>query len=130
MRLYFPWHELLKALEEIETATTASPLQGDQPPKGLLLIFDDDGIYLVPNTTDGVHHKNDQPRVTVFAQTCDLQEIPHDFIDADQSVQFLEADGLIRLAATPLPAAITPTNLVVRIEPDRLSMTIHFDTKH
>lgn len=135
MKLRFHWHELLRAFEEIETAASARPLRGKQTPKGLWLVGDT-GVYAMPNTTDGIHHRNGQERVVIYALECDPRCMSYDqwapvkrrtFGD-DDGIEFLDASAMRSLANTPVPKPITPTFLVVDFQPGAIKLSIEFDT--
>lgn len=76
MKLHFPWPDVLKALQEIKTANTAAPFYGKGLEPGLLIVGDH-GVYLMPNTTDGIHHKTGE-KIIVYARECDPRSMPFD----------------------------------------------------
>lgn len=118
MKLTFSWEALQKAFEEIDTANNARTLYGSVTGKGLWLVGDD-GVYLMPNTTDGVHHRGDAPRVIIYAEECNPKTMPFDdwwaakqaTFGGDDGVEFLDATELrqlaLRLPSAPAFLAIT-----------------------
>jgi hypothetical protein len=105
MELTFSWRELQKAFEELDTAQTAKQLYGTDTGKGLWLVGDD-GVYLMPNSADGKHHKNNQPPVVIYATECNPKTLPHETWSAnkqhtfggDDSVEYIDAENLRALA--------------------------------
>ncbi len=55
MKLHFDWKGVERLLKEIRTATKAKTLYGEETGKGLWLVGDT-GVYLMANTTDGIHN--------------------------------------------------------------------------
>lgn len=113
MKLTFSWEALQKAFEEIYSAHTARELYGTTTGKGLWLIGDD-GVYLMPNTTDGIHHKGSAPRVIVYAEECNPTTMSFDewwaakqaSFGGDDGVEFIDAAELLQLALRlPSPPA-------------------------
>ena len=47
MKLHFPWNEIEKLIEEVDTATIARTLYEEETGKGLWLVGDQ-GVYLMP----------------------------------------------------------------------------------
>lgn len=105
MKLTFSWAALQKAFEEIISAQTARELNGTETGKGLWLVSDQ-GIYLIPNTTDGIHHKNDGPRVVIYAEESNPTVRPFDAwraaidttLGGDDGIAFIDAFALRALA--------------------------------
>lgn len=120
MKLTFSWKDLQKAFEELDTAQTARPHYGcTDPVKGLWLVGDQ-GVYLMPNTSDGIHHKADGPRVVVYARECNPDTMPFDTwwankqatFGGDDGVEFVDADNLRALAAQmPKPPRLVSIEL-------------------
>lgn len=136
MKLHFLWAEVLKALEEINTAKTARQLYGKDVGPGLFLVGDQ-GIYLIPNTTDGVHHQTGT-HVVVYAQECDPRQMEFDkwwetknrVWGGDDGVEFIDIEGLKRLADTPLPSPMIISHLAITIDGEQLKISVEFAPKH
>lgn len=131
MKLTFDWTELLKAFEELDTATTANKLYETVTGKGLWLVGDQ-GVYLMPNTTDGIHHTTDAPRIVVYARECNPDTMPFDdwwqakraSFGGDDGVEFLDIEDMRRKAkARPKP----PTHLEIEFKPNELGISLVFD---
>lgn len=103
MKLTFSWSALQKAFEEIDSARTPRPLYDTQTGKGLWLVGDD-GVYLMPNTSDGIHHKDNGPRVVVYANECNPKTMPFDAWWANKQTTFGGDDGVEFLDITKLRA--------------------------
>src|SRR5262245_55604034 len=109
MKLHFPWNEIEMALQEVRTAATARPLYGKDTGKGLWLVGDE-GVYFMPNTTDGIHHKcrsKSDPLLVVYARECDPNKLAFDTwwankrasFGGDDGVEFLELADIEKFAA-------------------------------
>lgn len=94
MKLHFPWVDMLPLLLEIKTATTARSLYGQENPAGLWIVGDQ-GVYLMPNTTDGVHHSvKDSKPLVVYARECDPTKLAFDTWWANKQASFGRDDGV------------------------------------
>lgn len=132
MKLHFSWNEVEKALEEVKTATTARTLYEAETGKGLWLVGDQ-GVYLMPNTTDGVHHrklKKDETRLVVYAKECDPTKLEFDewwenkraSFGGDDGVEFFELTEIERLASTAPKGA--PKYLIAEISPQQIVLSV------
>lgn len=133
MKLHFPWSALQRAFEELDSATTARTLYDKTTGKGLWLIGDD-GVYLMPNTTDGKHHKNDAPRIVVNAVECDPKALDFDTwwankqasFGGDDGVEFIDIAETRALATQHGSAKTPPENLVITFQGDQLLIEIEW----
>lgn len=133
MKLHFPWNEIQKLIEEIATASTGQPLYGEATGKGFWLVGDH-GVYLMPNTTDGVHHKNlgkDDTRLVVYARECNPDTMAFDdwwenkraSFGGDDGVEFLNAQEIIAMATQ---GGEIPDSLAIDFKPSQLAVSIVF----
>lgn len=137
MQLHFPWNELVKAFEEIDSATTARTLYDRETGKGFWLVGDS-GVYLLPNTTDGVHHANQGDRVVIYADECNPLKLDFDTwwnnkrrsFGGDDGCEFLSATDIRRLAAHPPVPGSTPDSLVITFAGDQLTLQIKWSALH
>lgn len=137
MDLHFDWLAILKALEEIRTATTAQPLAGKPTAKGLWCVFQN-GIYLAPNTTDGIHHRNGQPRIEVYALECNPRTMPfsewsavkHEIFGPLDGIEFIKTTDLCELAEAIAEPAFAPNHLAMRFEQGHYEMKLKFPSRH
>jgi hypothetical protein len=132
MKLHFPWNQIEKALEEVRTAATARTLYETETGKGLWLVGDE-GVYLMPNTTDGVHHRKlteKDRRLVVYAKECDPTKLDFDTwwenkrasFGGDDGVEFFELAEIERLASTAPKGA--PKYLVAEISPQQIALSV------
>lgn len=135
MKLHFPWKHIEKALEEVRTASTARPLYGEETDKGLWLVGDE-GVYLMPNTSDGLHHrdlKENDHRVVVYAQECDPTKLEFDewwenkraSFGGDDGIEFFALAEIERLVSSP-PTGKQPQYLVADISPKQIKLSIEW----
>lgn len=137
MELNFPWHELTKAFEEIDSAKTARTLYDRETGKGIWLVGDS-GVYLLPNTTDGVHHKTAGERVVIYADECNPLKLDFDTwwdnkrrsFGGDDGCEFLDAADIRRLALHPPSPRHKPESLVITFASDQLSLHIKWSAAH
>lgn len=138
MKLHFPWNGVEKILEEVCTATTAKPLYEEETGKGLWLVGDQ-GVYLMPNTIDGIHSKNrqkDEPLLVVYAQECDPTKLEFDTwwenkrasFGGDDGVEFFSLASIEKLAADPPQLNAKPHYLAAEISPKRIVLGIIWRT--
>jgi hypothetical protein len=133
MKLHFSWTQIEKALEEVRTASTARPLYEEETGKGLWLVGDE-GVYLMPNTSDGIHHrdlKENEHRLVVYAEECDPTKLDFDewwtnkraSFGGDDGVEFFALAEIERLVSPP-PKGKQPKYLVADISPNQISLSI------
>lgn len=134
MKLHFPWDGVEKILEEVRTANTAKPSYTGKTDKGLWLVGDE-GVYLMPNTTDGIHHKNRQdndPLVVVYAQECDPTKLDFDTwwenkrasFGGDDGVEFFDPASIEKLATNPSKPNAKPQYLIAEITPQSIALSV------
>jgi hypothetical protein len=127
MKLHFAWNEIEKALQEVRSATTARSLYGKETGKGLWLVGDQ-GVYLMPNTTDGIHHKpraKGGPFLVVYARECDPTKLDFDSWWANKRASFGGDDGVefFSLADIEKFAAARPKYLVAEFAPTQITLS-------
>lgn len=133
MKLHFPWNDIQKLIEEIDTASTGQPLYGEVTGKGFWLVGDQ-GVYLMPNTTDGIYHKNlgkDDTRLVVYARECNPDTMAFDdwwdnkraSFGGDDGVEFLNAQDIISMASQ---GNEIPDSLAIEFMPNKFSLSIVF----
>lgn len=133
MKLHFPWNDVKQLLEEINTAQTARTLYGEETGKGLWLVGDH-GVYLMPNTTDGVHHAKlgkDDKRLVVYANECNPDRMKFDewwdskrrSFGGDDGVEFISLEDVVSLAAG---CKSVPKSLEIAITPNQFQLAISF----
>ncbi len=134
MRLTFPWTGVKKILEELRTAHTAKTLYEQETGKGFWLVGDE-GVYLMPNTTDGCHHTNlrkDEKRLVVYAEQCDPTTLDFDewwnnkraSFGGDDGVEFIELELMERLVKKPPQKTAKPYALLIEFMPEQLGFDI------
>ncbi|MBX9865009.1 MAG: DUF3085 domain-containing protein [Hyphomicrobium sp.] len=136
MKLHFPWPEVLKALEEIRTANTTRPFYGKDLGPGLLIVGDH-GIYLMPNTTDGIHHQAGE-KIIVYARECDPRTMPFDdwwrtknnTWGGDDGCEFLNNADLMALSDTPIPSPLMISDLAISFTGQQMEISVEFARKH
>lgn len=86
MRLHFPISEIRKGIEELKTGKETRPNydwdKGEQVPadRGFLFVGDQ-GVYLMPNTTDGKYNsqkEKDSTNFVIYANECNPDILPFD----------------------------------------------------
>lgn len=80
MKLHFAIDEIKKAIEEIKSGKTARDLYGEKTGKGFWLVGDQ-GVYLMPNTSDGALAIAKRPKenlFVVYAKECDPIKLEFD----------------------------------------------------
>lgn len=120
MKLHFPWAALAPLFEELDTATTIRELYGRTTEKGLWIIGDQ-GIYVMANTTNGVHHKSSEKPLVVYATECDPTKLDFDTwwsvkqasFGGDDGIDYLHIDELRAMAQKPPRPRMVPSNLVI-----------------
>ncbi|MGF6870587.1 DUF3085 domain-containing protein [Paraburkholderia sp. MM5477-R1] len=104
MKLHFPVDQVRKAIEELDSAQTARTLYETETGKGLWLVGDQ-GVYLMPNTTDGTLAKARQegePAFIVYARECDPKKLDFDTWWANKRASFGGDDGVDFIALAEL----------------------------
>lgn len=133
MKLHFPWNEIEKLIEEIDTATSGQPLYGEETGKGFWLVGDQ-GVYLMPNTSDGIHHRKlgkDDRRLVVYARECNPDTMAFDdwwgnkraSFGGDDGVEFLNVQEIISMAAQ---GGTIPDSIVIDFMPNQFAISIVF----
>lgn len=136
MKLHFPWNEIEKLIEEVDTATTARTLYEEKTGKGLWLVGDQ-GVYLMPNTTDGIHHAKlgkDDRRLVVYARECSLDrddwwETKRQSFGGDDGVEFLDLNEIRELAAHGSQDGYKPDSLAIEFMADQFALSVVFKTQ-
>ena len=133
MKLHFPWNEIQKLIEEIDTAIIGQPLYGEETGKGFWLVGDH-GVYLMPNTTDGIHHRKlgkDDSRLVVYARECNPDTMAFDdwwgnkraSFGGDDGVEFLNVQEIISMAEQGGKA---PDSIVIDFMPNQFAISAAF----
>lgn len=133
MKLHFPWSALTRAFEELDSAQTARTLYETNTGKGLWLVGDQ-GVYVMPNTTDGIHHKNDGKRVVVYARECDPTALEFDVwwankqktFGGDDGCEFIDIAEIRALASQHGSATNPPENLIITFSPGQLYIELEW----
>ncbi len=120
MKLHFKWTEVAKALDEVRKATGIRQLYGEDTGPGLWLVGDE-GVYLMPNTTD-------PKRTIVYARECDPKKLDFDTWWANKRASFGGDDGVefLPLADIKQFAVPKPRNLTLDFQGE--SFTISTDS--
>ena len=133
MKLHFPWNEIQKLIEEIDTATIGQPLYGEETGKGFWLVGDH-GVYLMPNTTDGIHHRKlgkGDNRLVVYARECNPDTMAFDdwwdnkraSFGGDDGVEFLNVQEIISMAEQ---GGKNPDSIVIDFMPNQFAISVAF----
>jgi hypothetical protein len=133
MKLHFPWNDLTPIFEEIDTASTARELYGRATDRGLWIVGDR-GVYVMPNTTDGIHHKGSDKTIAVYATECDPTKLDFDIwwavkqqtFGGDDGVDYLHIDELRGMAQNPPKPGMIPLNLVVEFTPQQMALGVEW----
>ncbi len=134
MKLHFPWNEIQKLIEEIDTAIIGQPLYGEETGKGFWLVGDH-GVYLMPNTTDGIHHRKlgkDDSRLVVYARECNPDTMAFDdwwdnkraSFGGDDGVEFLNVQEIISMAEQ---GGKPPDSIVINFMPNQFAISVAFE---
>lgn len=140
MKLHFPWNEIEKLIEEVDTATTAKTLYEEETGKGLWLVGDQ-GVYLMPNTTDGIHHAKlgkDDRRLVVYARECNPDRMEFDdwwdnkrqSFGGDDGVEFLNLQEIRDMAAHGAVDGHAPDSLAIEFTSSQIALSVVFKTRH
>jgi hypothetical protein len=110
-----------------DTATTAKPFHGKNTGKGLWLVGDE-GVYFMPNTTDGIHHRTrtkGDTLLVVYARECDPTKLDFDTWWANKRASFGGDDGaeFFQLADVERFAAGKPKYLVAEFTPMQITLS-------
>lgn len=139
MKLHFPWNEIEKLIDEVTSATTGQPLYGQETGKGLWLVGDH-GVYLMPNTMDGIYHaklgKNDR-RLVVYARECNPDKMEFDdwwdnkrqSFGGDDGVEFLDLKEIQSLVAHGSQDGHKPDSLAIEFMADQFALSVVFKTQ-
>lgn len=136
MKLHFPWDEIEKLIEEVDTAKAAQPLYGEDTGKGLWLVGDH-GVYLMPNTADGVHHSKlgkDDRRLVAYARECNPDTMEFDdwwenkrrSFSGDDGVEFLDLKEIQALAAHGSVDGHRPDSLAILFSLNQFELSVVF----
>lgn len=133
MNLHFPWKNLAPLFEEIDTATTARELYGAVTGKGFFIVGDD-GVYLMANTTDGIHHSAKDKPLVVYARECDPTKLDFDTWWAakqaswggDDGVEYLEAEDIRAMGKNPPEPGMIPADLVIEFTGDQMAIGVEW----
>lgn len=134
MKLHFNWKGIERLLEEVRSAKTAKADYSGNKDKGLWLVGDH-GVYLMANTSDGIHNSKMQKgdkHFVVYADECNPDKMEFDewwankraSFGGDDGVETLilaEIDGL--LSNKPSPTA-KPKCLIIDISPSQYAVEI------
>jgi hypothetical protein len=124
MKLHFSSSEIETLLEEVRTART---LYGKDTGKGLWLVGDE-GVYLMPNTSDGVHHKRrckGDGLLLAYAKECDPTQLDFDTWWANKHASFGGDDGVefFALVAIERFAAGRPKYLIAEFTSTQITLS-------
>ena len=130
MKLHFSWKDIEKLLEEINSAQTVKPLYGEATGKGFWLVGDQ-GVYLMANTSDGVHHgklgANDK-RPVAYAKECDPTRLEFDEWWENKRRSFGGDDGCEFISLADVMGLMVGTGkpkvLVIDITPNQFAMGV------
>lgn len=122
MKLHFEWSGIERLLQEIRTARTVKNLNGEETGKGFWLVGDV-GVYLMANTTDGVHNRKMglcDEHFVVYADECNPDEMNPDDWDTSKraslgdkdSIHFIDTIEIEELAIAGISGG-TPTSLCI-----------------
>ncbi len=136
MKLHFPWDEVAQLVQEINTAKTARTLYGEVTGKGLWLVGDQ-GVYLMPNTTDGIHHSKRGPKdklLVAYAKECNPDKMEFDeWWDAkqhsfggDDGTEFLKVEEILAMVVEGSTDTLQPHYLVIDITPEQFEVSVAF----
>lgn len=136
MKLHFPWNEIEKLIDEVASATVGQPLYGQKTGKGLWLVGDH-GVYLMPNTTDGIYHAKlgkDDRRLVVYARECNPDKMKFDdwwdnkrqSFGGDDGVEFLDLKEIQSLVAHGSQDDHKPDSLAIEFMTDQFALSIVF----
>jgi len=136
MKLHFPWNGIQKLIEEVNSAKTVKPLYGQNTPKGLWLVGDE-GVYLMPNTTDGMHHSKPEhveKPIVVYADECNPQTMDFDdwwenkraSFGGDDGVEFLDLKGIESLVEHGASDGYEPSQLTIDFSDNQFAISVSF----
>jgi Protein of unknown function (DUF3085) len=134
MKLTFPIGAVLQALDELRGATACRTLYDEQTGKGLWLVGDQ-GVYLMPNTTDGplaASRKPGDSNFVVYARECDPTKLEFDTwwankrasFGGDDGVEFIAMADIEQLTALPPGPGMVADHLFIEITASRFSMGV------
>ena len=137
MELHFEWKGVERLLEEIGSAKTARPDYNGTTDKGLWLVGDQ-GVYLMANTSDGIHNskmKKDDKHFVVYADQCNPDTMEFDewwsykraSFGGDDGVETIKLEEIDRLLAKKPSPTAKPKMLLIDISPTQLGIEIMWE---
>jgi Protein of unknown function (DUF3085) len=134
MRLTFPIGGVFEALTELRAATACRTLYDEQTGKGLWLVGDQ-GVYLMPNTTDGPRAAGRKPgdsNFVVYARECDPTKLAFDTwwankkasFGGDDGVEFIPMMDIEQITTQPPGPGLAADHLFIELTASRFSMGV------
>lgn len=124
MKLHFPISEIRTGMEELKTAKTARDLYDQKTGHGFWLVGDQ-GVYLMPNTTDGKHNSKTEKPLVIYAKECDPTKLDFDTWWENKRASFGGDDGVEFISIKDVEGLITDKSvkhLVIEISPEQFSI--------
>ena len=115
MKLHFPIPQIRNGLEELKTAKTVKPLYEQETGSGFWLVGDQ-GVYLMPNTTDGAHNAKSEKPLVIYAKECDPNALPFDTWWDNKRASFGGDDGVDFIARAESAPESAPDYFMSQIE--------------
>ena len=134
MRLHFPISEIRKGIEELKTGKTTRPnydwdKMEQVPADPGFLFVGDQGIYLMPNTTDGKYNskkEKDGKNFVIYANECNPDTMEFDDWYDNKRAYWGGDDGSEYLTLGEIENTIAlcsnPKHLVIDINPDNFTI--------
>lgn len=108
--------------------------------QGLWLVGDH-GVYLMPNTSDGIHHSKlgkDDRRLVVYARECNPDQMEFDdwwenkrrSFGGDDGVEFLNLKEIEELAAHGSVDGHRPDSLAIAFGPNQFELSVVFKVRN
>lgn len=134
MELHFEWKGIERILEEVRTAKTAREDYNGETSKGLWLVGDQ-GVYLMANTSDGIHSSKRQKgeeHFVVYADQCNPDTMEFDdwwaykraSFGGDDGVETIKLEEIDRLLAKKPSPTAKPKMLLIDISPTQFGLEI------
>ncbi len=134
MELHFEWSGIERILEEVRTAKTAKADYSGNTDKGIWLVGDQ-GVYLMANTSDGIHNskmKKDDKHFVVYADQCNPDKMEFDewwankraSFGGDDGVEVITLEEIDRLLSKKPSPTAKPKCLLIDISPDQYGIEI------